>query len=49
MTKRIVDSILGLNLEDLPSTLAAATLFFVLASDVSSFTSLFFFFVVFQI
>ncbi|XP_020247233.1 uncharacterized protein LOC109824990 isoform X2 [Asparagus officinalis] len=34
MAKRIVDSILGLNFDDLPSTLAAATLFFVLASDV---------------
>ena len=36
MAKRIVDSILGLKSDDSPSILAAATLFFVLASDVST-------------
>ncbi|URD83918.1 hypothetical protein MUK42_05392 [Musa troglodytarum] len=34
MAKRIIDAILGLNLDDSPSTVAAAGLFYVLASDV---------------
>ncbi|KAJ6822724.1 uncharacterized protein M6B38_387685 [Iris pallida] len=34
MTKRIIDAILALNFDDSPSTVAAAALFFVLASDV---------------
>lgn len=36
MAKKIIDAVLGLNLDDSPSTIAAAALFFVLASDVSS-------------
>ncbi|URE01449.1 hypothetical protein MUK42_19974 [Musa troglodytarum] len=34
MAKRIIDAILGLRLDDSPSTVAAAALFYVLASDV---------------
>ncbi|KAJ6841890.1 uncharacterized protein M6B38_304540 [Iris pallida] len=34
MAKRIIDAILALNFDDSPSTVAAAALFFVLASDV---------------
>ncbi|KAH7664407.1 Sister chromatid cohesion protein [Dioscorea alata] len=33
MAKKIIDAVLGLNLDDSPSTIAAAALFFVLASD----------------
>jgi len=35
MAKTIIDSILGLSLDDSPSNLAAATLFYVLTGDVS--------------
>lgn len=35
MAKTIIDALLGLNLDDTSSNLAAATLFFVLTSDVS--------------
>lgn len=35
MAKTIVDAILGLGLDDSPSNLAAATLFYILTSDVS--------------
>jgi len=37
MAKTIVDGILGLSLDDSPSNLAAATLFYILTSDVSCF------------
>lgn len=40
MAKRIIDAVLGLNLDDTPSNLAAAALFFVLTNDVSCFHSL---------
>lgn len=38
MAKAIVDAILGLSMDDFPSTLAASALFYVLASDVSLLT-----------
>lgn len=35
MAKRIIDAILGLKFDDNPSTVAAAAVFYALASDVS--------------
>ena len=35
MAKTIIDAVMGLSFDDSPSNLAAATIFFVLTSDVS--------------
>lgn len=49
ISQSIIDAILALSLDDIPSNLAAATLFFVLTADVSDLQVLLYMFLMFNL